>query len=86
MMASKPYSRLDAVVGGDRVVIEEVGETLCTGTIQLFADPPTTEIMLEFPLVLAPTVVVPILLLFNLLIAWRLFERSKPGGTRAANG
>ena len=33
----------------------------------------------EFPMVLAPSIVVPILLFFNLLLAWRTFELTREG-------
>lgn len=44
------------------------------GPMQVFSSPPTTEVMFEFPLVLAPTLVVPLLVVMNGLVVWRLWE------------
>ena len=44
------------------------------GPMKVFSIPPTTEVMFEFPLVLAPTIVVPLLVVMNGIIAWRLIE------------
>ncbi len=44
------------------------------GFLQVFDSPPTAEVMFEFPLVLAPTVVVPLLVVMNGLVAWWLLK------------
>ncbi len=41
------------------------------GAMQVFTEEPTTIEVLRFPMVLAPSVVVPLFVLFNLLAAWR---------------
>ncbi len=47
------------------------------GIIQIFSTPPTAEVMFEFPLVIAPTIVVPLLVIMNSLVAWWLFKTKK---------
>ena len=44
------------------------------GPLQFFSTPPTTEVMFEFPLVLAPMIVVPLLVVMNGLIVWRYLD------------
>ena len=44
------------------------------GFLQIFNSPPTAEVMFEFPLVIAPTIIVPLLVLMNGLVAWWLFK------------
>ncbi len=43
------------------------------GPMQVFSDPPTAEIMLKYPMVLGPSLVVPIFFLFNMLGAWAAY-------------
>ncbi len=43
------------------------------GPLQLFSDPPTAEIMLQYPMVLGPSLVVPVFFLLNALGAWAAF-------------
>lgn len=52
-------------------------QTALPGVLQMFASPPTAEVIFEFPLVLAPTIVVPLLVVINALVAWWLFK-TKP--------
>ncbi|MDJ0706597.1 MAG: hypothetical protein QNJ46_25280 [Leptolyngbyaceae cyanobacterium MO_188.B28] len=70
------------LVGAGIVIIP--GELLIQmglpGPMQVFSSPPTTEVMFEFPLALAPTVVVPLLVVMNGLIAWRLIKRRTTAG------
>lgn len=47
------------------------------GPMQMFTQTPTAEVMMLFPLVLAPTLLVPLFVLFNILVAWRLLEQRK---------
>ena len=47
------------------------------GALQVFSSPPTAEVMFEFPLVIAPTIVVTLLVTVNGLVAWWLFK-TKP--------
>ncbi len=47
------------------------------GALQVFSSSPTAEVMFEFPLVIAPTVVVPLLVVIDGLVAWWLFK-TKP--------
>jgi len=47
------------------------------GPIQMFTQTPTAEVMMLFPLVLAPTLLVPLFVLFNILVAWRLLEKRR---------
>jgi len=49
-----------------------------SGPIQIFTSQPTAERMLEFPMVLAPSLVVPMFVLLNNLVAWRLIENTHP--------
>lgn len=44
------------------------------GPLQFFVSEPTAERLLDFPMVLAPSLIVPMFILLNTLIAWRLFE------------
>jgi hypothetical protein len=44
------------------------------GAWHVFTDSPTIATIFEFPMALAPTVVVPIFVMMNLLVAMRLFE------------
>ena len=44
------------------------------GFLQIFNSPPTAEVMFEFPLVIAPTIIVPLLVMMNGLVAWWLFK------------
>lgn len=44
------------------------------GPIQIFTSQPTAEHLLEFPMVLAPSLIVPMFVLLNNLVAWRLIE------------
>jgi hypothetical protein len=44
------------------------------GPIQIFTSEPTAEKLLDFPMVLAPSIIVPTLVLLNLVMAWRLIE------------
>ncbi len=50
-------------------------QTGLPGPIQLFKAYPTTEKLLEFPMVLAPSLVVPTFILLNILVVWRLMAR-----------
>lgn len=43
------------------------------GPMQVFSDPPTAEIMLKYPMVLGPSLVVPVFFLFNMLGAWAAY-------------
>ena len=43
------------------------------GPMQVFRDPPTAEIMLKYPMVLGPSLVVPVFFLFNMLGAWAAY-------------
>jgi len=47
------------------------------GPLQMFTQTPTAEVMLQFPLVLAPTLLVPLFVLLNILVVWRLLEKRK---------
>ena len=49
------------------------------GPWQTFTDAPTITTIFEFPMALAPTVVVPIFVMTNLLVALRLVERLMAG-------
>ena len=42
-------------------------QTGLPGPMQLFAEPPTAEAMFDFPMVLAPSVVVPVFMMLNML-------------------
>ena len=59
-------------------IIMPIGEiaiqTALPGILQVFSAPPTAEVIFEFPLVLAPTVVVPLLVVINGLVAWWLYK------------
>lgn len=44
------------------------------GPIQIFTSEPTAEKVFDFPMVLAPSIIVPTLVLLNLATAWRLIE------------
>ena len=44
------------------------------GPLQVFTGSPTGERLFDFPMVLAPTIVVPIFLLLNMAALWRVFE------------
>ncbi len=44
------------------------------GPLQVFTAEPTALKVLEFPMVLAPSVIVPLFMLLNFLLAWRLIE------------
>ena len=44
------------------------------GVLQVFSTPPKAAVLFEFPLVIAPTVVVPLLVVMNGLVAWWLFK------------
>ncbi len=60
-------------VVGMAIVLLPGGITIQTGLpgpLQAFTKPPTAEVMLDWPLVLAPNLVVPIFLLLNLLGAF----------------
>jgi len=46
-----------------------------TGPWQIFTATPTITTIFEFPMALAPTVVVPIFVMMNLFVAMRLFEK-----------
>ena len=50
------------------------------GPIQIFTSEPTAEKLFDFPMVLAPSIIVPTLVLLNLVTAWRLIET---GSTKA---
>jgi CheY-like chemotaxis protein len=50
------------------------------GPIQIFTSEPTAEKLFDFPMVLAPSIIVPTLVLLNLVTAWRLVET---GSTKA---
>ena len=54
------------------------------GALQYFDETPGIATIFEFPMALAPTVVVPIFVMMNLFIAVRLIERSLAGDTVAA--
>ena len=45
------------------------------GPLQVFTQPPTAEAVYAFPMSLAPTLAVPIFVLFNLLAMWREWRR-----------
>lgn len=47
------------------------------GAMQVFSQPPTAEIMLEYPMVLGPSLVVPLFFLFNGLGAWAAYVQGK---------
>ncbi|WP_019508662.1 hypothetical protein [Pleurocapsa sp. PCC 7319] len=55
------------------------------GFLQMFNSPPTAEVMFEFPLVIAPTIIVPLLVLMNGLVAWWLFK-TQPVSLRGKKG
>jgi hypothetical protein len=42
------------------------------GPLQIFTSEPTAERALDFPMVLAPSLIVPMFVLLNILVAWRL--------------
>jgi len=46
------------------------------GAIQIFTSEPTAQALLQFPMVIAPSLIVPWFLLFNLMIIWRSLETS----------
>ncbi|KHD05369.1 hypothetical protein PN36_08085 [Candidatus Thiomargarita nelsonii] len=46
------------------------------GPIQIFTSEPTAQALFEFPMVIAPSLIVPWFLLFNLMVIWRLLETS----------
>ena len=48
-------------------------QTGLPGAIQIFTEEPTTEKLLEFPMVLAPSLVVPMFILLNVMVFFRLF-------------
>lgn len=47
------------------------------GPIQIFTSEPTAQALFEFPMVIAPSLVVPWFLLFNLMVIWRSLETLK---------
>ncbi len=49
------------------------------GLMNYFMNEPGFIFIFEFPMVLAPSIVIPILILFNLLLAWRIFEARREG-------
>ena len=53
------------------------------GALQIFADPPTTTVMFDFPMVLAPTLIVPLFMLFNLAGILSAWGRPKTTGAQA---
>jgi len=59
------------IVPGSFIVIK----LALPGPWQVFTSEPSIATLYEFPMALAPTLVVPILVLINLLLALRLFER-----------
>ena len=50
-------------------------QTGLPGPMQLFTDLPTTEKLLEFPMVLAPSLVVPLFILLNMMVFLRIYLR-----------
>jgi hypothetical protein len=48
------------------------------GPLQIFSGLPDARAVLAFPMSIAPMVVVPVFILTNLLVAWRLSERGAP--------
>jgi hypothetical protein len=48
------------------------------GPVQIFSGLPDARAVLSFPMAIAPMVVVPVFILTNLLVAWRLSERAAP--------
>ena len=49
------------------------------GPLYYIYETPSTATIFEFPMALAPTVVVPIFVMVNLFVAMRLFQQSKAG-------
>ena len=49
-------------------------QTGLPGGLQVFSNPPTAEVMLDFPMVLAPTLVVPVFLMLNALGAYAALQ------------
>jgi len=46
------------------------------GPMQLFSNEPTITTIFEFPMALAPTVIVPVFVMMNLFVAMRILERT----------
>ena len=58
------------------------------GPLMLFSTPPTATALFEYPMVLAPTLIVPLFVLFNLLTAQRLWgavQREAETGGQASS-
>ena len=56
-------------------------QTGLPGRLHVFATPPTSEVMLDFPIVLAPSLVVPVFLLLNILGVYAARTQSRERGT-----
>lgn len=59
-------------------------QTGLPGKLQIFSAPPTAEIMLAFPMVLAPSLVVPIFLMLNILGAYAALRSEHLGSKKPA--
>ena len=55
------------------------------GPLQVFTAEPDARAVLTFPMSIAPLVVVPILVLMNLLVVWRLLETRIAGDSRRSS-
>ena len=44
------------------------------GPLQVFTAPPTALVLYEYPMALAPSVTVPLFVMFNMWVVWRLLE------------
>ena len=51
-----------------------------TGMMHLYMAEPLFAELFRFPMVMAPALVVPTLVMLNMLVAWRLFERFRGEG------
>ncbi|MDW3204455.1 MAG: hypothetical protein R8L07_02850 [Alphaproteobacteria bacterium] len=65
-----------AVIVPSALILMQMG---LPGPVQVFTDAPGMAAIFQFPMALAPTLVVPVFVALNFLIAWRLLERARDG-------